>query len=223
MKYNVIEKFLSIDGEGPTAGEIATFIRFGGCNLCCSWCDTSYSISNTVKGESLSKEEIYEFIMKNGATNVTLTGGEPLIQDNIEELIYFLAQNSDLLIHIETNGSLPIDSFARVMHMENVSFIVDYKLGSSNMENKMYMKNYELLTSKDVCKFVVKTKEDLVKAKDIIDKYSLEEKCKVYLSPIMPVMNPQIIVEFMKQNKMNRVRLQVQLHKIIWDPEKRMV
>ena len=66
MVYNIIEKFLSIDGEGPTAGEIATFIRFGGCNLSCIWCDTAYSIDMNVKGEALTKEEIYDYIKDNG-------------------------------------------------------------------------------------------------------------------------------------------------------------
>ena len=98
--FNIVEKFLSIDGEGPTAGEIATFIRFGGCNLACDWCDTAYSIPKTIKGEALSKEDIYNFIKENGAKNVTLTGGEPLIQSGIEELIYFLAKDLNLLIHI---------------------------------------------------------------------------------------------------------------------------
>jgi 7-carboxy-7-deazaguanine synthase len=223
MKYNVIEKFLSVDGEGPTAGEIATFIRFGGCNLVCDWCDTSYSISRKVKGELLTKEEIYKFIKENGAENVTLTGGEPLIQDGIEELIYFLAEDSNLLIHIETNGSVPFYKFEKIKDLNNVSFIVDYKLPSSKMENNMHMKNFEVLSSKDVCKFVIGTMEDLEKAKVILENYKLVEKCLVYFSPITTTIKPVEIVEFMKVNKLNGVRLQIQLHKIIWSPETRGV
>lgn len=223
MRYNIIEKFLSIDGEGPTAGEIATFIRFGGCNLCCLWCDTAYSIDKDIKGESLTKEEIYSYIKKNGASNITITGGEPLIQENIEDLIYFLAQDPDLLIHIETNGSVPITSFRMISELNNVSFIVDYKLPGSNMEDKMDLLNYEALSKKDVCKFVIGSWIDLLRAKEIVDKYRLTERCQVYFSPIISNIEPSLIVEFMKNNNMNHIKVQIQLHKIIWSPETRGV
>ncbi|MBL4931239.1 putative 7-carboxy-7-deazaguanine synthase QueE [Clostridium paridis] len=220
MLYNVIEKFLSIDGEGPTAGELATFIRFGGCNLACSWCDTAYSIPKSVKGEPLTKEDIYKYIKDNGTKNVTLTGGEPLIQEGIEELIDFLSKDKELLIHIETNGSIPVYKYEKI---DNVIFILDYKLPSSNMEQKMDTKNYENLRDIDVCKFVIESMEDLQKAKEVIEKYKLSEKCLVYFSPITTKIKPVEIVEFMKVNKMNNIRLQIQLHKIIWSPETRGV
>lgn len=223
MKYNVIERFVSIDGEGPTVGEIATFIRFGGCNLVCSWCDTAYSISKDVAGETLTKEEIYKYIKENGAKNVTLTGGEPLIQNEIEQLIDFLSKDKELLIHIETNGSMPIYSYKQFEKLTNVSFIVDYKLPSSGMEKMMEMKNFEVLRLQDVCKFVIETTEDLKRAKEIVDRYRLTEKCLVYFSPITTSIQPVEIVEFMKTNKMNGIRLQIQLHKIIWSPETRGV
>jgi 7-carboxy-7-deazaguanine synthase len=223
MKYNIIEKFLSIDGEGPTAGEIAAFIRFGGCNLACVWCDTAYSIDRNLTGEQLTKEEIYSFIKGTGARNVTITGGEPLIQVGAEELIYHLAQDPELFIHIETNGSVPIYEFRRIMHLANVSFIVDYKLPGSRMESRMDLRNFELISSKDVCKFVIASSVDLSRAKAVIDRYRLAEKCLVYLSPITSMIDPAEIVEFMKGNRMNRVRLQLQLHKIIWSPDTRGV
>lgn len=223
MEYNVIEKFLSIDGEGPTAGEIATFIRFGGCNLNCSWCDTAYSIACNVKGEQLTKEQIYEYIKENGADNVTLTGGEPLIQKEIGQLIYFLAQDKSLLVHIETNGTIPIYNYEKIKGLRNVSFIVDYKLPGSKMENKMHLNNYKAVGSGDVCKFVIGTEEDLKRARDIVYKYRLTERCMVYFSPVMAAVEPVKIVNFMKENKLNKVRLQLQLHKIIWPPDTRGV
>lgn len=223
MVYNIIEKFLSIDGEGPTAGEIATFIRFGGCNLCCSWCDTAYSIDKNLLGEALTKEEIYRYIKKNGANNVTITGGEPLIQEGIEDLISFLGRDPELLIHIETNGSVPIYNFKKIGALNNVSFIVDYKLQSSGMENEMDLKNYEILSNKDVCKFVIASRLDLLRAGEIVDRYKLTEKCGVYFSPIPSRIDPLEIVEFMKSNNMNHIKLQLQLHKIIWPPETRGV
>ena len=220
MVYNIIEKFLSIDGEGPTAGELAVFIRFGGCNLACSWCDTAYSIPKSVKGEALTKEDIYKYIKDNGTKNVTLTGGEPLIQEGIEELIYFLSKDKELLIHIETNGSMPIYKYEKI---DNVIFILDYKLPSSNMEQKMDVKNYENLRNIDICKFVIGSMEDLEKAKEIVESYKLTERCLVYFSPITTTIKPVEIVEFMKEHKMNNIRLQIQLHKIIWSPETRGV
>jgi 7-carboxy-7-deazaguanine synthase len=219
MRYNIIEKFLSIDGEGPTAGELAAFIRFGGCNLSCAWCDTAYSIDFNTAGEQLTKEEIYSFVKGTGARNVTVTGGEPLIQDGVEELIYHLAMDPELMVHIETNGSVPVRSFRSLTPLANVSFIVDYKLPDSRMEDRMDLGNFEHISSKDVCKFVIGSPEDMEKAREIIDRYSLEEKCLVYLSPITSLIEPVEIVEFMKKNRMNRVRLQLQLHKIIWSPD----
>lgn len=223
MEYNIIEKFLSIDGEGPTAGELAVFIRFGGCNLSCRWCDTAYSIPGNAKGEMLTKEQIYEFIKSCEVENVTVTGGEPLIHDGIEDLICFLALDNSLRIHIETNGSVPVYSFEKLASFGNVSFIIDYKLPGSGMENKMCLENFELIRSNDVCKFVISSSEDLERAAEIINKFSLTSKCLVYLSPVISETDPKIIVEFMKNHKMNRVRLQLQLHKIIWSPDTRGV
>ena len=83
----------------------------------------------------------------------------------------------------------------------------------------MDLRNFELVSSKDVCKFVIGSSEDLSRAKAIIDSYRLAEKCLVYLSPITSLIDPVQIVEFMKENRMNRIRLQLQLHKIIWSPD----
>ena len=103
--FNIIEKFVSIDGEGPTAGELATFIRFQGCNLRCSWCDTTYSFDKSEITEVLSAEEIYDYIKSTGVSNVTLTGGEPLFQKNIDEVLSLLNDDKNLVVHIETNGA----------------------------------------------------------------------------------------------------------------------
>lgn len=223
MFYNVIEKFISIDGEGPTAGEIAAFIRFVGCNLNCSWCDTAYSIDRDSKGEAMTKDEIYKFIKDAGTTNVTLTGGEPLIQEGIEELIYFLAKDKTLSIHIETNGSIPYYKLKKVWDLENVCFILDYKLPESRMENKMDFKNYEVIQKKDVCKFVIASKEDLTRALEIVKTYNLTEKSTVFFSGVLGKIKYVDIVDFMKENKLNKIKLQLQLHKIIWLPETRGV
>lgn len=227
LKYKVIEKFFTIDGEGPTAGEIATFIRFAGCNLNCIWCDTDYSIAMDTVGIYMTEQEIYEFIKSNGAQNVTLTGGEPLIQKDIEQLVTYLSKDLTLKIHIETNGSIQIDELKRKLKedgsTENVRFIIDYKLPSSGMEAFMDAEIFNQVDTKDVYKFVVGSHNDLIAAKEIINKYQLTQRCIVHISPTFGSVEPVKIVEYMKKYRMNGVRLQLQLHKIIWSPEMRGV
>lgn len=221
--YTVIEKFLSIDGEGPSSGELATFIRFQGCNLRCSWCDTSYSWEKESTTELMSSNEIYEYIKRNGSTNVTLTGGEPLIQDNIDELIERLSIDETLKIHIETNGSVDIAPFKNRHHKSNIIYIVDYKLPSSKMDKFMNLANLNNIEPNDVYKFVIGSLEDLNIAYTLINEYHLTTKCFVYFSPVSGTIELEEIVEFMKVNMLNNVRLQVQLHKIIWDKNARGV
>ncbi len=221
--FNIIEKFLSIDGEGPSAGEIATFIRFLGCNLRCSWCDTKYSWEKESTTELLNAEVIYDYIKENGSNNVTLTGGEPLIQDNIDELLGILNKDENLKIHIETNGSVDIGEFKKKHKSGNISYIVDYKLPSSKMTESMNLNNLKNVDFNDTYKFVIGSKEDLNMAYDIIKKHDLTRKCLVYLSPVFGSIELNDIVEFMKDKKLNKVKLQVQLHKIIWDKNSRGV
>ena len=221
--FNIVEKFLSIDGEGPTSGELAVFIRFQGCNLRCSWCDTTYSWDKESTSETLSASEIYDYIKENKVINVTLTGGEPLIQDNVDELLALLNSDNELNIHIETNGSVDIEPFKMKHKGDNISYIVDFKLPSSKMTDSMYINNLNVVENKDVYKFVVGSTEDLQMAYEHIVKYDLTAKCLVYLSPVSGNIDMQEIVEFMKDKNLNKVRLQVQLHKIIWDKNARGV
>lgn len=219
--FKVIEKFVSIDGEGPTSGQLAVFIRFQGCNLRCSWCDTKYSYDEENISEVLSAEEIYKYIKDSNCINVTLTGGEPLIQKNIHQLLKMLNDDESLKVHIETNGSISIKDFKS--DFKNLSFIVDFKLPLSNMTSKMDYENLKTVDFNDVYKFVIGTREDLNKAYEIIKEYDLTERCIVYFSPVTGSIDMQDMVEFMKEKNLNKVRLQVQLHKIIWDKEARGV
>jgi 7-carboxy-7-deazaguanine synthase len=220
--YKVVEKFVSVNGEGQLAGELAVFIRFAGCNLSCSYCDTMWANDKSVKHIKMTAEQIYEYIVETGIKNVTLTGGEPLLQEDIVQLLDFLAKDTSLNIEIETNGSVNIRNFLCI-ESKKPSFTLDYKLPSSGMESKMLTENYPYLDKKDTVKFVVGDMEDLKRAKEIIDKYNLTQYCKVHLSSIFGKITLNNIVEFMKQNRMNMVKLQPQLHKIIWEPEKRGV
>lgn len=214
----VIEKFLSINGEGLKSGELAVFIRFQGCNLRCPYCDTKYSYINP-KYQELEVEEIIDYIKSTNVNNVTLTGGEPLIQPDVDKLINELS-NLGYRVELETNGSVDISKY---VGLNGVSFTLDYKGPSSLMEDKMNLENYKYLGKNDVVKFVCGSDIDLLKAKEIILKYHLNEYTNPFISPMFGEIELEKIVDFMKDNNLNGVRLQLQIHKIIWDKDKRGV
>ncbi|MFD3155479.1 putative 7-carboxy-7-deazaguanine synthase QueE [Haloimpatiens sp. FM7330] len=222
MNFKVVEKFVSINGEGTLCGQLAVFIRFAGCNLNCSYCDTKWANEKEVKYEIMNSKEIYDYVKSTRINNVTLTGGEPLMQQGIAEVIELFAQDKEIHVEIETNGSVAIDEFRKIKG--NIpKFTLDYKLPSSGMEQNMVIDNYKYLKEWDTVKFVVGSLEDLQKAKCIIYKYDLIHKANVYISPVFGQISMENIVDFMKANKMNGVNLQAQLHKIIWSPDKRGV
>lgn len=217
--FKVVEKFISINGEGSKAGQLAAFIRFQGCNLNCSYCDSKYANSDDAKYSLMTEEEIINYLNENKITNVTLTGGEPLLQKNIKSLIFELLK-LNYNVEIETNGSVNIKPF--ISDLRPI-FTLDYKTPSSLMENYMNEKNYNYLTKDDVVKFVVGNQKDLITAKNIIDKYDLINKAQVYFSPIYGQIDPKEIVAFMIENQLNGVNFQLQLHKYIWNPNMRGV
>lgn len=214
----VVEKFVSINGEGLRSGELAVFIRFANCNLRCSYCDTKYSFINPIYTEE-SIDELVKYVKSTGVKNVTLTGGEPLIQNEIKELMIELS-NIGNRIEIETNGSINI---APYLNIPNVTFTLDYKLKGSCMEKYMDLTNYDLLRKNDVIKFVVSDYDDLEKTKEIIKKYDLINKANCLISPVWGRIEFEEIVNFLKDNKLNDVKMQLQIHKIIWDKDKRGV
>lgn len=219
--FPIIEQFLSVDGEGPTAGRLAAFVRFQGCNLRCSWCDTTYSFEQENVTAYRTAEEIYKIIKESGASCVTLTGGEPLLQPEIGSLLKILNEDDSLLTHIETNGSVDITPF--VEEFSNLCFIVDYKLEGSNMTAQMNENNLTAVRPVDTYKFVVSSLRDLQQATDVIRKNRLCERTQVFFSPVLGKIEPAEIVEFMKTERLDKVRLQLQLHKIIWDPAQKGV
>ena len=221
MKFKVVEKFTSVNGEGPLSGQLVVFIRFAGCNLNCSYCDTTWANNEDVCFDFMTSLDIYKYIKSTEIKNVTLTGGEPLLQNGIIELLEMLSKDKWLHVEIETNGSVPINEFNNIENPP--SFNMDYKLPSSNMEEKMNLDNFKYLSTKDTVKFVSGSRSDLQKVKYIIDKYKLADRTKVYISPVFGQIDLENIVDFMKDNKMNGINLQIQLHKIIWDPNKRGV
>lgn len=220
MLFKVAEKFISINGEGTKAGQPAVFIRLAGCNLRCSYCDTMWANSPNAPHTLMSEDEIADYIRESGIKNVTLTGGEPLIAENIVVLLERLSRE-DISVEIETNGSADISVCDGISPRPSVT--LDYKLPSSGMEDKMYLSNYEKLTENDTVKFVAGSSDDLEKALEIINRYDLTKKCHVYFSPVFGNIEPAEIVEFILAHKLNGVNFQLQLHKFIWDPERRGV
>ena len=217
----VVEKFVSINGEGSKAGQLAVFIRFAGCNLDCVYCDTKWANEENVSYSEMSKEEIYEYIKNTDVKNITVTGGEPLLQNGIYEFLEYLSLDRELFVEIETNGSVDISLFKKIDNTP--SFTMDYKLDYSKMENKMFLDNLKNLDKRDVIKFVSGSQKDLEILKNIVEKYNLIERTKVYVSPVFGAIEPSVIVDWMIENNLNGMNLQIQMHKIIWDPEKKGV
>ena len=117
--YPIAEKFVSINGEGVRAGELAVFIRFSGCNLSCGYCDTKWANEPDVPVENMTAEDIVGYVSETGVKNVTITGGEPLLQEELPELTDAL-MSAGFRVEIETNGSLPIESYSdrKYRHMK---------------------------------------------------------------------------------------------------------
>lgn len=220
-KFEIVEKFVSINGEGQRAGQLAVFIRFKGCNLNCDYCDTKWANEPSAQFKSMTEDEIYDYIKSTGVKNITLTGGEPLLRKGIDILLQRLACDESLNVEIETNGSILIEPFANID--KRPSFTLDYKLGGSGMERFMKTENYNYLQKCDTVKFVVSSTDDLERAAEIISEYELDRKCGVYLSAVFGKIEPADIVDFMIDRKLNNVNLQLQMHKFIWDPNKRGV
>lgn len=217
--YKVVEKFISINGEGSRAGQLAAFIRFQHCNLNCSYCDSKYANNNDATYELLTAQDILDYLDRSHVVNVTLTGGEPLLQKYIDYLISLLLEHG-YSVEVETNGSIDIKPF---INDKRPIFTLDYKVPSSNMEDKMNLDNYQYLTKNDVIKFVVGSINDLDKAVEIINKYDLVNRVQIFFSPIFNMIEPSAIVDYMIEHHLNDVQLQLQLHKFIWDPNLRGV
>lgn len=218
----ISEIFESIDGEGLLTGTPVTFIRTVGCNLTCPYCDSKYTWG---KGDSTSKEmsveEIVEVVEKFGHKHITLTGGEPLIQD-IEEIKDLIRKCHSNIFNIETNGAVDIVPLMKdTVFGGRVFFTVDYKSLSSGQNGKMLKRNFDIVRpGKDCVKCVVSNIEDMadyVKAMEGVN-------CIKYISPCFGAIEPYEIVDFLlKEHLENNFRVQLQIHKFIWDPDKRGV
>lgn len=221
---NVNEIFYSIEGEGIRAGHPCVFVRFNGCNLRCSYCDTKYAQDFKAKGTEMTPREILDKVKSYGCPYVTLTGGEPCKQKKIRELVTLLLDNY-FKVNVETNGSVNAAAlFYGVYNRKNLTITMDYKCKSSGMSDHMNLDYLTRLSNDDVVKFVVGSEEDMYEALRIINALDIKlTRPNIFFSPVFGSIEPKEIVEFLKKTGLHQCRVQLQLHKFIWDPEDRGV
>jgi len=215
LALKVNEIFHSIQGESSHSGYPCVFVRLTGCNLRCSYCDTRYAYD---EGEELEIEEILNRIKSFQCRLVEVTGGEPLLQIDTPRLIHNLLEDSFTVL-LETNGSIdisPVDS--RCIR------IVDIKCPASGEAENNDIQNFDRLTANDELKFVIGNRTDYEYAKDVLE--LLNNKAivvrHIHFSPIFGEITPEQLASWILEDHLP-VRLSLQIHKIIWDPERRGV
>jgi len=226
----ITEIFKSIQGEGTRAGLPCIFVRLTGCNLRCTWCDTAYAFHG---GQKVSVEEVLRRVeelsgktaeRKEGVSLVELTGGEPLLQEEIYPLADGL-RTAGYTVMIETSG----ERFAGRLPREVIK-IMDVKCPDSGEPETFDMRNLEVLGMQDEVKFVISSQRDYEFARDFVQEHRLVERVhEVLFSPVhddpqgkWSGLEPRTLVEWMLKDGL-KVRLGLQLHKIVWDPAMRGV
>ncbi len=209
----VSEIFTSIQGESSFAGIPCSFIRFTGCNLRCSYCDTPYAYED---GYEFTEKELMRKIRNTGLNLIEITGGEPLLQTEVYHVVQVLLEEGRTVL-IETNGSQNIRGIDR-----RAVIILDIKTPGSGMSDKMDLSNLDEIGKHDEVKFVITNRNDYEWAKDIISTFHLIRRCTVLISPAFGFMCPEDLARWMVDDKLP-ARLNLQLHKYIFGSEKRGV
>ena len=207
------EIYASIQGESTYAGLPCTFVRTTACNLRCSWCDTAHAFGN---GQSMSIETVYEEVSKMSPRLVEVTGGEPLLQPGVLPLMKRLLDNGFQVL-LETSGSLDIGEVD-----PRVVKIVDLKAPESGEVEANDWSNIEKLMSHDEIKFVVQSRKDYEWAKEVMADYELAGRCAILMGVVFGQLKPEDLVEWIVEDNLP-VRMQLQMHKYIWDPRQRGV
>jgi len=188
-------------------------VRFTGCNLRCSYCDTPYAYED---GYELTREEVMRKIRNTGLNLIEITGGEPLLQKEVYHLMRVLLEEGRTVL-VETNGSQNIKGIDR-----RAVVILDIKTPGSGMSDKMDLSNLDAIGKHDEVKFVVTDRNDYEWAKDIISTFRLVQKCSLLISPAFGFMRPEDLAHWMIDDRLP-ARLNLQLHKYIFGSEKRGV
>ena len=205
---NITEIFYSLQGEAKEVGIPTVFVRLTGCPLRCNYCDTAYAF----KGNNpLSIQHILDEIAQYNTQYVCGTGGEPMAQSNCLKLLDALIDN-DYKVSMETSGSIdiaPVNS--------KVSIVMDIKTPSSTEEHQNRYENLSILKNKDQLKFVIASRSDFDWCTKILENHAVESE--VLFSPVYESLRPVELADWILEKKLN-VRLQVQLHKILWGDQK---
>ena len=204
----VNEIFYSIQGESTFAGFPCIFIRLTGCNLRCTYCDTTYAYE---QGDDIPLDRILATVKGFDCNLIEVTGGEPLIQDETPDLIAVLIKNGYTVL-LETNGSQDISTVDT-----QCARIVDIKCPSSGMNNKNYWQNLDYITPNDQLKFVIAHRQDYLYAKKVLDKPAIKRRKKLLInfSPVFNKIDLKDLAGWILADNLP-VRLQIQLHKYIW-------
>jgi len=200
----ICEIFASIQGESSLAGIPMIFVRLTGCNLRCSYCDTKYAY---YEGQELSVDEVLKKINSFPLKYVEITGGEPLLQDEVYELMNEVIKTHKVLL--ETNGSVSIEKVN-----PRVKIIMDIKTPGSGMSDRNYIENLRFLKEIDEVKFVLTDRVDYEWAKDFIRTHKIKTK-EILFSPAYGILNPQKLSEWIIEDAL-QVRLNLQIHKYIF-------
>lgn len=206
-QLRIKEIFYSLQGESSKTGLPTIFIRLTGCPLRCSYCDTAYAFHG---GSLMSFEDILNKLKKYSTKHVCVTGGEPLAQKNTEKLLTLLADNN-FLVSIETSGERDISKVDK-----RIMIVMDLKTPDSNEAEKNRYTNLEFLKSSDQIKFVICSRNDYLWSRDTIKKYNLTQRAEVLFSPSYNDIKPVELAQWILEDELN-VRLQIQLHKILWN------
>ena len=213
MPLTVCETFYSIQGESTFAGRPCFFIRLSGCNLRCSYCDTTYAYG---EGRILSRGDILCQVEDCGSKIVEVTGGEPLLQTETVLLLNTLADRGYTVL-LETNGSRSLKDVP-----QEVVKIMDLKCPSSGMSDYMDFKNLRYLDLKDQVKFVIQDRGDYEWAREKMSKHHIPVYTQAVLSPVWQKMDAKTLAEWMLADRLP-ARMQIQLHKYLWPDRERMV
>jgi 7-carboxy-7-deazaguanine synthase len=210
----VNEIFHSIQGESTHAGRPCVFVRLTACDLRCTWCDTPYAFH---EGSRMTVEDVVSRVRAHGCDVVEITGGEPLLQRQVYPLMQRLLDEG-LTVMIETGGHRSTDEVP-----EGVIRVIDVKCPGSGEADKVHWPNLDRLRPRDEIKFVIRDRTDYEFARDVVARYALPGKvAAVLFSPVHGEMDPRRLSEWVLADHLS-VRVQLQLHKFIWDPHARGV
>ena len=210
----VNEIFHSIQGESTHTGRRCVFVRLTACDLRCSWCDTPYAF---IEGRKMSLDDIISTVKSYDCPVVEITGGEPLLQKNVYPLMQRLLDDG-FTVMLETGGHLSVEQVP-----DRVIKVMDVKCPGSGESHRNEWSNLERLGPADEVKFVIKHREDYEFARDVVTRHTLTGRvAAVHFSPVHGVMDPRQLAEWILADHLD-VRLQLQAHKYIWDPQTRGV